>query len=632
MNKLEDRYRVFFEASTDGMLTIEDGRFVDCNEASLEMLGFSSREELFQTHPGEISPETQPDGRNSFEKAEELIAKAMQEGSCRFDWIHTNKDGNTFPVEVLLIRVPDGEKTVLNVVWRDISDRFALEEALMEARLLNEAVQQSGASTIITDPEGKIEYINPAFTQINGYTLDEVMGQTPNILNSGLQPEEFYEEMWDIISSGQVWSGTLKNMRKNGELYWARLKISPVKDALGTIHHYIGIETDISDFIEAKEKAEQANKAKSDFLSSMSHELRTPLNSILGFSQLLEMNGPKNLNENQLKQVAQIHKAGEHLLGLIDEVLDLAKVEAGKLNYQIEDVDVRTILDECIAIVSSSYNELNVTLFDTAPRQLPKVYADNMRMKQAILNLISNAKKYNRPNGEVIIKVEDGQKGYLYISVTDTGEGISEANQEKMFEPFNRLGAENSGIEGTGIGLLLTRKMVEEMGGHFGFESKLGVGSRFWMSFPISKRAKKISQQRKVSAEDLRVPCCDEVHTLLYVEDNPLNREVMKGYVEQVPNLDLVVADNALQGLELAQQLKPHMILLDINLPDKDGFEVFCELKKGEETRDIPIVALSADAMEATKEKAKDLGFNGYLTKPFRLIDMKEVLNRFIVD
>ncbi len=372
MQHTNDRHRVFFEASADAMLIIDDGVFVDCNQSTLDVLGFSSREELFSTHPAKLSPLTQPDGRASYEKADEMIEIAMKKGSNRFNWIHVRKSGESFPVEVLLTALPFEGATILNVVWRDITSHVKLEEELIEqrdrleeqviertqelenalkgARLLGEAVKQSGTSTIITDAKGKIEYINPAFTEINGYTPAEVYGKTPGILNSGLQDAAFYKDMWTTINSGKIWSGTLQNVRKNGEVYWVRLKIAPVTNEQGKITNFVGIETDISDFIEAKEKAERANKAKSEFLSSMSHELRTPLNAINGFAQLLEMDRQTDLTPKQAGHVEQIKSAGAHLLELIDEILDLARVEAGKMAFHFQDVDTRVMLNADAAL------------------------------------------------------------------------------------------------------------------------------------------------------------------------------------------------------------------------------------------------------------------------------------------
>jgi len=622
-----DRYKLFFEASTDAMLTIQGGCFVDCNKATLKMLGLDNKDELLKLHPSAISPPQQPDGRESYEKAEEMIAMAFREGTNRFDWMHVRKDGKAFPVEVLLIVDTSGRGDMIHVVWRDIAERYALENALWKTKLLGEAVNQSGASTLITDVQGRIEYVNPAFTDINGYRLDEVKGKTPGILNSGMQSKAFYEDMWSVIKGGETWSGTLRNVRKNGEQYWARLKISPVKDENGQVIKFVGIETDISDFIDAKEKAEKANKAKSEFLSSMSHELRTPLNSILGFSQLLELSKQNPLSDRQKTQVSHIEKAGKHLLHLIDEILDLAKVEAGKMAYEIEEVEAEDILEDCLSYIETAHNKMQVTVVDETQSPLPKIRADATRVRQVLLNLLSNAKKYNRPGGQVFVRSAFPDRKHLRIAVADTGVGIPALLRDQIFQPFNRLGAELSDVEGAGIGLVLTRKIVEEMGGQIGFDSVEGEGSVFWVDFPMAAVKKADADQVEIKRPDLVLTCCDNRHTVLYVEDNAMNRDLMDGFVDEISNLNLIMAETAGKGIKLAQEHKPHLIFMDINLPDMDGFEAFERLRADVKTSDIPIVALSANAMPDAIEKATRMGFQGYLTKPFEREDVMKALN-----
>jgi len=625
-----DRYKVFFEASTDAMLTLQGDCFVDCNKAALEMLKFECKEDLLNRHPASLSPQYQPDGQPSQEKANKMIAQALKNGTHRFDWMHCRKDGETFPVEVLLIADRTCENEVINVVWRDIAERYALEEALWEAKLLGEAVNQSGASTLITDVNGKIEYANTAFYEINGYHEQEVIGKTPNILNSGLQDDAFYKDMWSVIRGGETWSGTLKNVRKDGEQYWARLKISPVKDENGQVIKFVGIETDISDFINAKEKAEQASRAKSEFLSSVSHELRTPLNSILGFSQLISLSKTNPLSERQKLQLEHIQKAGTHLLHLIDEVLDLAKVEAGKMSYQIEEMEIDGILSDCLTYIGTAHGQIKVHLHDETMQPLPRIQADPMRVRQILLNLLSNAKKYNRDGGQVRVCNEVLETGFLRIRVDDTGYGIASHLQDQIFQPFNRLGAERQEVEGAGIGLVLTKRMIEEMGGQIGFSSVEDEGSSFWVDFPLAQKEKQVHLPIEIDHRDYVLTCCAKQHTILYIEDNALNRELMDGFVDEIPNLQIISVPTAEKGIEIARTHKPHLILMDINLPGMDGFQAFQKLKDYKETAEIPVVALSANAMPDAIEKADHLGFRDYVTKPFILGDIMQVLEKHI--
>jgi len=638
--KLDDRYWSLFEHSADAMLLIDGDKFVDFNQATLAMLGYASREELFSTHPSQLSPETQPDGRPSFDKANEMIGVAIETGSNRFIWIHTRKNGEDFPVEVLLTAVPFEDRKLVHVVWRDITERVRiekenkahrdrlqelvnertaeLEKALEEATLLGEAVNQSGTSVIITDANGKIEFVNRAFSDINGYSREEALGQTPKILNSGFHDDDFFHEMWKTISSGEVWNRSIRNRRKNGETYWARSRIAPIRDKSGEISKFVGVETDISELVEQKEQAEKANLAKSEFLSSMSHELRTPLNAILGFSQLLQLGTETPLTDRQFSYVDQVIKGGQHLLSLIDEVLDLAKIESGKVSLSLEVVGLKDLLDECVNLTGTLAKSKRIKIEQPSSRELPKIWADHLRAKQTLLNLLSNAAKYNVDKGQIQIQVEVRKNNLVRISVTDTGRGIPENKQNEIFQPFNRLGAETSEIEGTGIGLVLTKKLMEEMQGSIGFSSEEGKGSTFWLDFPAADWANKAgASKEKQETANLQVTEAEKL--LLYVEDNPANLTLMESIVEDIPNLTLLSTHTAELGLALAEERIPDLIILDVNLPGMDGCEAARLLKSRKATKGIPVLALSADAMPRSIERGLEAGFKEYLTKPIDL-------------
>ena len=628
-NFFKQFYRDFIESSVDAMLVIRDGKFVDCNAASIEMLGFENRQELYNTQIGELSPLKQADGQHSVEKAQEMIGIALEKGKHRFEWLYKRKNEGVFPVEVTLIALNQGGTVVLNVVLRDMSEHYKLKEVLLETRLLGEAVKQSGSSIMITDTNGVIEYANPAFTEMNGFSNEETIGKRPSILGSGFQNKEFYQEMWDTVVLGDIWNGTLRNKRKNGDLYWARSRVSPVKDENGNIHHFVGIETDISEFVDAKEKAEKANKAKSEFLSSMSHELRTPLNSIIGFSQIIEMNRKQNLNDKQLQQVSQIKNAGNHLLQLIDEVLDLARVESGKLPLSIEDINFKSLLTECLDLVETAAEKNSVDISILKIEDNIQLKADRLRLKQAVLNFLSNAVKYNKEDGQVWIDGHAINSTTYRISIVDSGIGIPESKYDDVFVSFNRLGAENTGVEGTGIGLSLTKILIEEMDGKIGFNSVHGKSTTFWIELPFVNN-KAVHDDVNVSEDISIVECCDSLHTVLYIEDNPTNLEVMECLIDEIENLKMISAVNGTHGLSLASGVKPHLILLDMNLPDMPGLQVFEALKNDISTKDIPVVIVSADAMPETIQKAMDLGVNEYITKPFKMTDVMAVLNKYI--
>ena len=379
----------------------------------------------------------------------------------------------------------DGRPAVLGA-FLDITGRKESEE---ELRKLSLAVEKSPAVVVITDTKGSIEYVNPRFSEVTGYTLQDVIGKTPGIVSSGMTRTDTYAEMWDTLRQDEIWHGEFENRRKDGTTYWVAASIAPILDETGTTTHYVSVQEDVTELRRAKEEAEAANQAKSEFLSSMSHELRTPLNAILGFAQLLEAGRKEPLSERQTGQVQYIMKAGQHLLDLINEVLDLAKIEAGRLSLEVTEVDSRSLLDECLSLTATQADRFGVTLEDgTTGTALPAINADYTRTKQVLLNLLSNAVKYNRERGRVHILATPNEH-HLRFRITDTGHGIPAAKQAELFRPFHRLGAESTEIEGTGVGLTITKQLVESMEGAIDFESEEGEGSAFWVDLPLATKA-----------------------------------------------------------------------------------------------------------------------------------------------
>ncbi|SFC87506.1 PAS domain-containing hybrid sensor histidine kinase/response regulator [Pseudoalteromonas denitrificans] len=421
---------------------------------------------------------------------------------------------------------------------------------------------------------------------------------------------------------------------QDGSLHWLHEIGNILCDESGRPLHMMGIVRDITKrkvaelgMISAREEAENANQAKSQFLSSMSHELRTPLNAIIGFTQILEMETDPPLSESQQDDVEEISAAGKHLLKLINEILDLAKIEAGETALSIGSIGVEETLFSTLKLISSLAEKRGIKIFTHSEGQAINlihieksntfVQADKTRFKQALLNLLSNAVKYNYENGKIVINIEAIELGKIRVSVSDSGKGLSPEQQSQLFTAFNRLEMNTSDIEGTGIGLVITKNIIELMGGQIGVKSQLNKGTTFWIELP-SKES--IYMQKKTTEESisahLKTHSIKKQYVILYIEDNPSNLKLIQRILESHSQFKIISSYDGKEGIEIALNESPDLILLDINIPSLNGFEVLKELKNTNTTQHIPIIALSANAMLSDIQKGLDSGFINYLTKP----------------
>jgi len=373
--------------------------------------------------------------------------------------------------------------------------------------------------------------------------------------------------------------------------------------------------------------AEKANLAKSDFLSSMSHELRSPLNAILGFAQLMESGSPPP-TPAQNESIAQILKAGWHLLKLINEILDLAKVESRQVPMSEEPVSLAEVMLECEAMIEPQAQQRGVYM--TFPR-FDKSYfvlADRTRVKQVLINLLSNAIKYNVKQGTVEVKYTACTPGRIRVNIRDTGAGLPPEQLAQLFQPFNRLGQEAGGEEGTGIGLVVAKRLVELMGGVIGVESTVGVGSVFWFEFTaVAEPCLSMEEGEAVASAQLTAPRGARLHTLLYVEDNPANLKLVEQIIARHPDMHLLTAVNGTLGIDIARASQPDVILMDINLPGINGFDALKILRSDPATAHIPVVAVSANAMPLDVQRGLKAGFFRYITKPIKVNEFMQALD-----
>lgn len=662
------------------------------------------------------------------------------------------KNGTSFPVEYTSTPIFDNNKPMGAVVsFMDITER---QEARIELRKLSRTVEQNPISIVITDREGIIEYINPAFTKISGYTATEAIGNTPRILKSGLESSEFYTELWHTITSGQDWKGEIRNKKKNGDIYYEKTIISPIRSQDGSIIHFVGlkeditqqkkaeqrletskailsaaienipagfllldrngcmeifnkkfislysgltdcivlgnhlekfiragaergiypeannrieewtadriaklmekkiqfndnlkqdkwihvsgkelqdgrrvyIHIDITEITQAKEAAERANKAKSVFLSSMSHEFRTPLNAILGFSQLLDEDDKLQPDSVSRGYVKKILKSGYLLLQLINNVLELVKIEADTLDLSLERVSLWSEVNEVILEMKDKADAKNIKIIVKKPDEKIAVRADRIRLQQIIQQLISNAVKFGHTGGVVRLFSERIDPNRVRINIADNGPGISEEKRDRIFKPFDRLGAEGILGHGAGIGLTIAQKLVKQMDGNIGFSTKVDEGSTFFVDFPLDETLK---EEKNIIPEskNLNPLYGNKEVTLLYVEANLHDQQLVKAFLTQRTNIILLIASNAEQGNDMANAHRPDLILLDMALPDMDGFAFLEQLNKNQETCNIPVVAMIYDDTPDIIAKTKAKKFVDYLIKPINLNQFFRVID-----
>lgn len=511
---------------------------------------------------------------------------------------------------------------------REMAERARSDQALRESeQRLRNILDHAPIGIVYADLLGRVREANPKFRDMVGYRADALAGRTLTELAHPDDRADATALLTGLIRGerrGDAPSpiGRQRLMHRNGQVLWVQMTLSALRDATGQPQRLVAVVEDITERLKLQEaergrqRAESANQAKSEFLSRMSHELRTPLNAMLGFAQLLELDRKPALAAHQAEWTSQIQHAGWHLLEMINDTLDLSRIEAGTLRLEAVAVDLVPLLRLCVAMIDPAAGRRGIHVSEHVHPAARAVLADPTRLKQVLTNLLSNAVKYNVEGGQVHVDTRPGSAGTVEILVTDTGLGLSDTQVSELFQPFNRLGRESSSIEGTGIGLVISRRLAELMGGQLIASSREGAGSTFVLSLPAADVAQPVDADQP-DGDALVAPYRQRlVH---YVEDNETNAEVMRGILAQRPQVVMKVSTTGLDGLAAIRAELPDLILLDMHLPDIDGLELLRHLKNDLRTAGLPVIVVSADATPARVSEAIAAGAAHYLTKPLNL-------------
>lgn len=633
-----ERYRTIFSLSAAGMAQVAlDGRFLQVNSRLCEITGYTEAQLVGRrfrdvTHPDDID-------------YSEQLARDLIEG--RLDHVRTEKrylkaDGTLLwaSLAVAVLRDAQGQPVQFMAVIEDISDRKASEQVLKEREALLSSMGQFVPGIIHKvgfDAEGKAQFQYISDRAMEMFQLSpDVMAADYTAHHQRVHPDDlpYVRRLAKKPKPGAVLRPVDFEYRvvlEGKGLRWYGGRALPVTEADGSVVWY-GHTADLTEHKEyqdakvAAQVADAANRAKSEFLSRMSHELRTPLNAVLGFAQLLRLDRQHPLTDGQRSKVELIERAGGHLLGVISDVLDLSRIDSGSLPLSIEAVPLVHVLEEAVSMVGAAASDAGVVLVPPQVQAGMNVFADRLRLRQILVNLLTNAIKYNRRGGRVMVSVWP-DAGQIAMEVSDTGRGLSAEQCQHLFEPFNRLGAENSGIEGTGIGLVIVRRLIELMNGHIEVSSEVGVGTRFIVWMPQADLPEADWDDAEVTTISGTLNGPETGYTVLYAEDNEVNVALFKQVMSLRPQCRLMVANSGKQALALAAMQRPDLVLLDMHLGDMTGFELADALDRHPLTAGLPRVALSADAMPDTIHEARSRGFAAYLTKPLDVVAVLRCLD-----
>jgi PAS domain S-box-containing protein len=649
---------IFNSANFSSIATDEKGVIQLFNVGAERMLGYAAVEVVDKITPADISDPQEVIARAkalSVELAtpitpgfEALVFKASRGIEDIYELTYIRKDGSRFPAVVSVTALRDAQGAIIGylLIGTDNTARKQVEaeQQLLDQRLRDQQfytrslIESNIDALMTTDPRGIITDVNQQMEALTGCTRDELIGAP--FKNYFTDPDRAEAGIRQVLSGGKVTDYELTACARDGKETVVSYNATTFHDRDRKLQGVFAAARDVTErkrfehalqennieLERAKAAAEKANLAKSDFLSSMSHELRSPLNAILGFAQLINSDSPPP-TPSQSASIDQILHAGWYLLELINEILDLAQIESGKLALSREPTSLAEVMLECQAMIEPQAQQRGIKMIFPRSGVPHFVDADRTRLKQVLINLLSNAIKYNQANGTVVVECAMSSPERMRISVRDTGAGLPPDMLLQLFQPFNRLGQERGREEGTGIGLVMSKRLVELMGGLIGVDSTVGLGSVFWfeLNSTAEPQLQTDTEQPAVVAQadctSLRPP-----RSLLYVEDNPANLKLIEQLIARRPDLRLLSARDGIMGIDLARSHQPDVILMDINLPGISGIEALKILRLDTATAHIPVIALSANAMPRDVEKGLQAGFFRYLTKPIKVDEFMDTL------
>jgi PAS domain S-box-containing protein len=628
-------YRQLLETAPDAMIVVRpDGAITFANLETERLFGYG-RDELLGQTLDMLIPERFRAGHGAH--LQRFFAKRTRRPmGSGLQLFGRRRDGSELPIEVSLSPVDTAEGPSVCAAIRDISERKRIENAArVNAGRLETAVETMQDALALFDVNDRLVLCNSPYRRILGdLPAKAVVGKS-------------YEELLDVWIATLVFetdeeqqrfrTTRLDARRGAGGAFDVRTRLGRSLRVLDRRSEDGGIVKTIWDLTDdvlrseelrgARAAAEAASAAKSEFLSSMSHELRTPLNAILGFAQLLGRDKKEPLSERHKERVTQILRGGEHLLRLINDILDLSHIEAGRVSISTEPVVVTEVLEEVRVTLEPIAVRAAVSLV-LAPSAAdpPRIRADRTRFVQILMNFGTNAIKYNQPGGTATVSVRASGARMVRVSVVDTGLGIPVDKQDKLFQPFQRAGQETGPIEGTGIGLVITKRLAELMGGCVGFRSTPGKGSEFWVELPMDVTASEAEVAAGAGAERAAPLQGGTRRFVLYVEDNPANVTFMRDVLGDFEGLELATAPTAEMGIELALERRPDAVIMDINLPGMDGLAALERMRTEPSIASVPVIALTAAASERDRKRGLRAGFFRYLTKPVQIDELLEAL------